>query len=111
MIGCVADVEAHDEVVEWFDELSRADWERTAIVIDRLASLGPQARMPLSRSLGEGLFEVRFTVGSTARRITFRFTGDGRIVLLTTFRKQRNNERAEVARARKIAQDCARRNP
>jgi hypothetical protein len=57
------------------------------------------------------LFEVRFTLGSTARRITYRFTKEGRIILLTTFRKQRNNERAEVVRARKIAQDCAKRNP
>ena len=107
----MADVEAHDEVVEWFDTLSEADWERTLVVVDRLALLGPKARMPLSRSLGEGLFELRFTVGSTARRITYRFTKDGRIILLTTFRKQRNNERAEVTRARKIAQDCAKRNP
>ena len=31
--------------------------------------------------------------------------------LMTTFRKQRNNERAEVARARTAAELCARRNP
>ncbi|MGH9243855.1 MAG: type II toxin-antitoxin system RelE/ParE family toxin, partial [Acidimicrobiales bacterium] len=81
------------------------------VVIDRLAGLGPAARMPLSRSLGEGLFELRFTLGPTARRITYRFTNDARIVLLTTFRKQRQNERAELARARRAAEDCARRYP
>lgn len=97
--------------VEWFDELSQTEWERTATVVGRLASLGTRARMPFSRSLGEGLFEVRFTLGSTARRITYRFTGDGCIILLTTFRKQRNNERAEIVRARKIAQECAKYNP
>jgi putative component of toxin-antitoxin plasmid stabilization module len=107
----VAEIEAHDEVVEWFDELSRNEWERASVIVDRLASLGSQARMPFSRSLGDGLFEVRFTLGSTARRITYRFTNDNRIILLTTFRKRRNNERAEVTRARKIAQDCAKRNP
>jgi hypothetical protein len=111
IIVCVAEIEAHDEVVEWFDELSQNEWERVSVVVDRLASLGSQARMPFSRSLGEGLFEVRFSLGSTARRITYRFTKDDRIILLTTFRKQRNNERAEVTRARKIAQDCAKRNP
>ena len=111
MINGVAEIEAHDEVVEWFDELSQNEWERTSVVVDRLASLGSRARMPFSRSLGEGLFEVRFSLGPTARRITYRFTKDGRIILLTTFRKQRNNERAEIARARSIAQDCARRNP
>jgi putative component of toxin-antitoxin plasmid stabilization module len=67
--------------------------------------------MPFSESLGDGLFELRFTLGPTARRITYRFTKDGRIVLLTTFRKQRQNERAEVARARKAAEACARRYP
>jgi len=107
----VAEVEAHDEIVEWFEGLAQSEWERVSTVIDRLASLGSQARMPLSRSLGEGLFEVRFTLGSTARRITYRFTTDGRIILLTTFRKQRNNERSEETRARKTAQQCAQRNP
>jgi len=67
--------------------------------------------MPLSRSLGDGLFELRFAVGPTARRITYRFTKDGRIILLTTFRKQRNNQRTEIDRARKAAKDCAERNP
>ena len=107
----MAEIEAHDEVVEWFDEFSQNEWERVLVVIDRLASLGSSARMPFSRSLGEGLFEVRFSLGSAARRITYRFTKDDRIILPTTFRKQRNNERAEFTRARKIAEDCAKRNP
>ena len=104
-------VELHDEIVDWMDSLDDGEWDRVVVVIDRLAALGSSARMPLSKSLGDGLFELRFTLGPTARRITYRFTRDGRVVLLTTFRKQRNNERAEVARARKAAEDCARRNP
>lgn len=83
----------------------------SSIALASLASLGSSARMPLSRSLGEGLFELRFALGPTARRITYRFTKDGRIVLLTTFRKQRNNERTEISRARKAAEECARTNP
>ncbi len=67
--------------------------------------------MPLSKSLGDGLFELGFTFGPTTRRITYRLTRDGRVVLLTTFRKQRNNERTEIARARGSAEDCARRKP
>ena len=62
MVLLVAEVEAHDEVVEWLDGLNQSDWHRTSVVIDRLASVGSQARMPFSRSLGEGLFEVRFTL-------------------------------------------------
>ena len=107
----MADVELHDEVVTWMLGLDDPEWERTMVVIDRLAALGPAARMPLSESLGDRLFELRFTLGSTSRRITYRFTRDGRIVLLTTFRKQRQNERNEVSRARLAATACARRDP
>jgi putative component of toxin-antitoxin plasmid stabilization module len=67
--------------------------------------------MPLSRSLGDGLFELRFTLSPTARRITYRFTQDSRIILLTTFRKQRNNERHQIDRAPTAAAECARRYP
>lgn len=101
MIRDAVDVELHDEVVDWMDTLDDDEWHRTVVVIERFAALGATARMPRSKSLSDGLFELRFTLGPTARRITYRFTKDGRAVLLTTFRKQRNNERAEVARARK----------
>ncbi|GAC1647534.1 MAG: hypothetical protein NVS9B11_20020 [Candidatus Dormibacteraceae bacterium] len=107
----MAEVELHDEVLDWIDELSDVEWQRTSVIVDRLAAVGAAARMPFSRSLGEGLFELRFTLGPTARRITYRFTKDGRIVLLTTFRKQRNNERQEIDRARRVAVECAKQNP
>lgn len=107
----MAEIELHDEVVEWMASLDDAEWNRTVVIIDRLIALGSSARMPFSRTLGEGLFELRFTLGPTARRITYRFTKDGRIILLTTFRKQRNNERTEIARARKAAIACAKRYP
>ena len=107
----MAEIELHDEVIAWMDGLSDSEWDRTVIVIDRLAVLGSSARLPLSKGLGDGLFELRFALGSTARRITYRFHSGGGIVLLTTFAKQRNNERTEIVRARKIAKDCAKRNP
>ena len=107
----VAGVEAHDEIVAWLDSLTEADWQRVSVIIDRLAELGSRARMPLSRSLGDGPFELRFTLGSAARRITYRFTKDGRIILLAAFRKQRNNEPTGVARARTVAEECAQRFP
>jgi putative component of toxin-antitoxin plasmid stabilization module len=105
------EVELHDEVVGWLDTLTDEEWDRVVVIIDRLATPGSQARMPLSRSLGDGLFELRFTLGPTARRITYRFTKDGRIILLTTFRKQRNNERDEINRAHRVAAECALRYP
>ena len=101
----------HDEIVDWLDSLDDDDWARVKVVVDRLAALGSSARTPLSRSLGDGLFELRFTLGPTSRRITYRFTKSGRVVLLTTFRKQRNNERHEIARARIAADAWAHQNP
>ena len=107
----MAELELHDEIVEWMDTLDDPEWDRTVVLIDRLAALGSSARMPMSKSLGDGLFELRFTLGPTARRITYRFTKDSRIILLTTFRKQRNNERSEITRARNAATACAKRYP
>ena len=54
----------------------------------------------------EGLFELRFSLGRNAQRITFFFPGEERIVLLTTFHKQRSNERLEVERARQAMRLC-----
>ena len=105
----MAEVELLDELVEWLGTLSEQEHDR--VVVDRLADLGSRARMPFSRSLGQGLFELLFSLGPTARRITYRLTKDGRIVLLTTFRKQRSNERAEIERARKQAVADATSNP
>jgi putative component of toxin-antitoxin plasmid stabilization module len=53
-----------------------------------------------SRPVGGGLFELRFTCEGTARRVTYFIHTQTKVIALTTFRKQRQNERREVARAR-----------
>ena len=68
--------------------------------VERLAERGNLLRMPASRALGDGLFELRFDVLRMAWRITYFFATGRRIVLLTVFNRQRKNERAEVQRAR-----------
>jgi hypothetical protein len=55
---------------------------------ERLGDLGALLRMPYSRSLGEGLFELRFALGRNAQRITFFFPGDERIALLAKFQSK-----------------------
>lgn len=99
----MADIELLDEIVDWLGTLNSQDYERVVVLIDRLADVGSRARMPFSRSLGGGLFEMRFSLGSNAHRITYRFAKGNRIVLLTTFHKQRMNERTEIQRARRVA--------
>ena len=64
--------------------------------------------MPASRALGDGLFELRFDIVRVAWRVTYFFANQQRIVLLTVFRKQRQNERHEVQRARQSMVRCLR---
>ena len=65
-------------------------------------------RMPISRSLNDGLFELRFDLERQAHRVTYYFAARRRIVMLTVFRKQRMNERHEANRAREAMARCIR---
>jgi hypothetical protein len=98
--------ELEPEVEGWLESLPAGRFASVASRIEYLGEHGAAIRMPRSRSLGDGLFELRFDVAQKAQRITFFFPEGKRIVLLTTFRKQRQNERAEVARARQVMARC-----
>ncbi len=101
-------IELEPEVEAWIEDLTAKEFATVVANIERLAERGNQLRMPASRALGKGLFELRIDLSRTARRITYYFaSGRGRrIVLLTTFRKQRQNERAEINRARDAMARC-----
>jgi len=99
-------VELEPEVEQWMDRLSEAEFGATLPHVERLAERGNELRMPASRSLGEGLFELRFDLTRVAWRITYFFASYRRVVLLTVFRKQRQNERHEVHRARLAMNRC-----
>ena len=75
-------------------------------MFDRLAEFGPALRMPHARPLGGGLCELRFTSEGTARRVTYFIDTQAKVITLTTFRKQRQNEKAEIERARREASRC-----
>ncbi len=94
-------VEFSEEVRAWYVGLSPAGKAAADRILERLASQGSMLRMPHSRSLGDGLYELRFSCENVNRRITYVFEPDRQAVTLTTFRKQRQNERAEVLRARR----------
>jgi hypothetical protein len=93
-------VELEPEVDQWMSGLSVRDFASVLPHVERLAERGNSLRMPASRALGDGLFELRFDILRVAWRITYFFAAGRRIVLLTVFHKQRQNERAEVQRAR-----------
>jgi hypothetical protein len=99
-------IELEPEVEQWLESLPAGQFATVASRIEYLGEHGAAIRMPRSRSLGDGLFELRFDLAQKAQRITSFFPEGRRIVLLTTFRKQRQNERAEVARARQALARC-----
>jgi hypothetical protein len=99
-------VELEPEVEAWLDSISMTEFAAALPHIERLAERGNALRMPASRALGDGLFELRFELNRVSWRIPFFFAGNRRIVLLTVFRKQRMNERNEVLRARTAMQRC-----
>jgi hypothetical protein len=99
-------IELEPEVERWLESLPAGQFATVASRIEYLAEHGAATRMPRSRSLSDGLFELRFDLAEKAERITFFFPEGKRVVLLTTFRKQRQNERAEVARARQAMARC-----
>ena len=98
-------VEVEPEVEKWIDSLPVKEFAAVLAAVERLAERGSQLRAPASRSLGGGLFELRFDLGRVPRRITYYFADRQRIVLLTV-RKQRQSERAEIRRARSAMRRC-----
>jgi putative component of toxin-antitoxin plasmid stabilization module len=100
------DIELEAEVSEWYVSLQFDEQDIVAVHIELLEEFGHLLRMPHSKPLGDGLFELRFTMGRRAWRITYWQRPDGVIVLLTVFHKQRNNERREIARASAALESC-----
>lgn len=94
-------VDLSEEVRAWYDGLTPNGKSAVKRITERLATQGHLLRMPHSKPLGDGLHELRFTCEDVARRITYVLDPERRAVTLTTFRKQRQNERTEILRARR----------
>lgn len=62
--------------------------------------------MPYTRHLGGKVRELRFHLLAQRPRITYWLAPSRRIILLTVFRKTRNAEEAEVARALQAQKTC-----
>ena len=99
-------LELEPEVERWMADLTVQDFAVVLAHLERLAKHGNLLSRPASRALGDGLFELRFDVLRVAWPVTYFFTANRRIVLLTVFRKQRQNERHEVQRARWAMTRC-----
>jgi len=89
------------EVKDWVASLPPSDLQIVRHMIGLLQTQGHQMRMPHSRALGDRLFELRFDLqqGAVAQRVTYFFDKD--VITLTTFRKTRQVEAAQISRARR----------
>lgn len=78
--------------------------------IDILAEYGNRLREPYSKSMGDGLFELRIKFASDITRIFYFFIVDNKIILTNGFvKKTAKTPRGEIALARKYKQDYERR--
>ncbi|MBF6127717.1 type II toxin-antitoxin system RelE/ParE family toxin [Nocardia brasiliensis] len=94
-------IELSEEVAEWYDALKGEDRVKAQWMFDLLAQHGPVLRMPHAKYLGDKLWELRFYCEQVNRRVSYVFDTEQKIITLTTFRKQRQNESREIARARR----------
>jgi hypothetical protein len=99
-------VELEPEVEKWMLALPMSQFSLVLPLVERLAEIGNQMNFPHSKSLGAGLFELRFNNANQTWRITYYFASARRIVLLTVFAKQRLNERHQIQRARHALTRC-----
>lgn len=92
-----------DEVDSWFSSLKGKDRRIVYDLVEMLADQGPGLGFPHARPLGKGLFELRckLQAGTVQQRVTYFFDPHSQVITLTTFRKQRNNERKQILRARR----------
>ncbi|CAM5334751.1 hypothetical protein GCM10010329_37410 [Streptomyces spiroverticillatus] len=102
------EIEIESEVRLWLMNLPADDYEAVEDAAERLRLNASSLREPYSRYLGDGVRELRFHIGHdrAAVRITYWLAPGRRVVMLTVFRKKRQRETAEVARARRAKAEC-----
>jgi hypothetical protein len=101
-------IEIEPEVRQWLETLSDRDYLQAEHAAERLLGAPTTLGEPYSRHLGDGLRELRFTLGhdGNAARVTYWLAPERRIVLLTVFRKTKMRESTEVERAKQAQKTC-----
>ncbi len=108
MVPWRVELYAHDDgespVEAFINALPTKVRARLRANLDHLAMVGNRAAAPLSKPLGEGLFELRVSLGRMEVRLLYAFFPDRRIVLLHASLKKTRAVSAtdiEIARARR----------
>ena len=75
-------------------------------MIDILEQYGNQLREPYSKSLDNGIFELRAKVGLDISRVLYFFYYEGRIILTNVFvKKTQKTPQNEISLAKKYRRD------
>jgi hypothetical protein len=99
-------VELEPEVTRWLEGLSDEAFGRAAFYVDLLEREGVHLDERYTRKLRGKLRELRFYLGREQMRVSYFFASGGRIIRLTVFRKTRQREAAETARAEAAMSRC-----
>ena len=99
-------IELEPEVEEWLDGLPNEDFGHVAFYVDLLGDKGVLLDEPYTRQLDGKLRELRFYLGREQTRISYYVASGRRIILLTVFRKTKQQERREVRRATQAMKRC-----
>ncbi len=79
-------------------------------IIDVLQDYGPKVRMPHSKALGDGLFEIRAKQGSDISRVLYFFYIGKKIILTNGFvKKTQKTPKGEIELAKKFREDYLKR--
>lgn len=79
-------------------------------VLELLESKGTSLRAPFSKSLGDGIFEVRAKQGSDISRVLYFFVMGRKIILTNGFlKKTQKTPLGEIERAKRYRNDYTRR--
>lgn len=85
-------------IEKWLDKLTLGQFKSVAKELSMLELVGNELKMPHSRSLGDGLFELRER--KFGYRIYYTFEGNQVIILLTVGDKKTQESDIKIARTR-----------
>lgn len=100
------DEQGNVPVREFLDSLDIKMRQKMLRSIQALQDMGISLRMPLSESLGDGIFELRAKVGSNISRVMYFFIiGDSAVLTHGFIKKTQKTPVKELEKAKKIRDD------
>lgn len=97
-------------IQEFLDSLEPKMQAKVFRTIDLLEQYGPELRLPYSRSLGDGIFELRIKQGSDITRVLYFFFVGKKVILSNGFvKKTQKTPISEIKLAKKYKEDYERR--